>query len=69
MLYLDQKRNRIMFMAATTIATVAFVIAAIQGINAVGVLLVAAVINIVVYYSLPDRYSKAYMKKYPRRYQ
>ena len=59
MLYLEQTRNRAMFMAASTIATVTFLIATIQGINAVGVLLATAVINILVYYALPDTYSKA----------
>ena len=69
MLYLEQTRNRAMFMAASTIATVTFLIATIQGINAVGVLLATAVINILVYYALPDRYSKAYRRKQTSRYQ
>jgi len=57
-----------MFIAALTIATAIFVMATIQGINAVGVILVTAVINILVYYALPDRYSKAYMQKHPHRF-
>lgn len=54
-----------MFITASTIATATFVMATIQGINAVGVILVTAVINILVYYALPDRYSKSYMQKHP----
>jgi len=68
MLYLEQKRNRVMFMTVSTIATVTFIITTAQGINAVGVLLAAAVINIIVYYALPDRYSKAYMRKNLNRF-
>ena len=64
MFYLEHKRNRALFLAASTIATVTFLIATIQGINAVGVLLAAAVINIIVYYALPDRYSDAYRQKH-----
>lgn len=63
MLYLEQTRNRAMFMTASTIATVTFLITTVQGINAVGVLLATAVINILVYYALPDRYSKTYRRK------
>jgi hypothetical protein len=69
MLYLEQTRNRAMFMAASTIATVTFLIVTIQGINAVGVLLATAVINILVYYALPDSYSKAYRRKETSPYQ
>jgi hypothetical protein len=54
-------------MTASTIATV-ILMATIQGINAVGVLLAAAVINIPLYYALPDRYSKAYTQKSPNRF-
>ena len=68
MLYLEQTRNRAIFMAASTIATVTFLIATIQGINAVGVLLATAVINILVYYALPDRYSKTYRRKQSGHY-
>jgi len=68
MLYLDQRRNRVMFITASTIATAGFVMATIQGINAVGVILVTAVINILVYYALPDSYSKDHTKKYPERF-
>jgi len=57
-----------MFMTVSTVATVTVLIATIQGINAVGVLLATAVINILVYYALPDRYSKAYMQKHPNRF-
>jgi hypothetical protein len=66
MLYLEHKRNRAIFLLASTVATVTFLIATIQGINAVGVLLAAAVINIIVYYALPDRYSDAYQQKHSR---
>ena len=61
MLHLEQTRSRFIFMAASTIAT-ATLMATVQGINAVGVLLATAVINIPVYYALPDRYSKAHKK-------
>jgi len=57
-----------MFIAASAIATATFVMATIQGINAVGVILVTAVINILVYYALPDSYSKTYMQKHPHRF-
>ena len=67
MLYLEHTRSRIMFMTASTIATAVICIAMVHGINAVGVLLATAVVNILVYYALPDRYSKAYMQKHPNR--
>jgi len=67
MLYLEQTRSRVMFITATTVATVALM-ATVQGINAVGVLLAAAVINIPLYYALPDRYSKTYMQKHQNRF-
>jgi hypothetical protein len=54
-------------MAASTIAT-ATLMATVQGINAVGVLLATAAINIPVYYALPDSYSKAYKKKLQNRF-
>jgi hypothetical protein len=54
-------------MAITTIASAAFLAVAIQGINAVGVMLGAAIINIFVYYSLPDKFSKEFVKKYQHR--
>lgn len=69
MLYLEHTRSRAMFMTASSIATAVFFIAMIPGINAVGVLLATTVINIIVYYALPDRYSKAYMQKHSDRYQ
>lgn len=64
MLYLEQQRNRMMFMAISTLTSIALSAVVIQGINAVGVLLATAIINIFVYYSMPGRYSKAYMDKY-----
>jgi hypothetical protein len=67
MLYLEQTRSRFIFMAASTIAT-ATLMATVQGINAVGILLATAVINIPVYYALPDSYSKAYKKKLQNRF-
>ena len=67
MLYLDQSHNRAMFMAVSVIATVTLTAVMVPGINAVGVLMAAATINIFVYYALPDRFSKAYMKKYSYR--
>jgi hypothetical protein len=67
MLHLEQTRSRVLFMAASTIATAALM-ATIPGINAVGVLLAAAVINIPLYYSLPDRSSKAYTQRRLNRF-
>jgi len=67
MLYLEEKRNRVVFMTISTITSVAFSALLIQGINAVGVLMAAAIINIFVYYALPDRHSKAHIKKYQKR--
>ncbi|MGB5275552.1 MAG: hypothetical protein WBO73_03865 [Gammaproteobacteria bacterium] len=69
MLYLEQKRNRILLMAISTLMSVALTAVLVQGINAVGVLLAATIINIFVYYALPDRYSKAYMKKYSNHFE
>ncbi len=68
MLYLDQTRNRLMLMTASTAATVTLLIASVHWINAVGVIFTAAVINIFVYYTLPDSYSKAYTQKYLNRF-
>jgi hypothetical protein len=51
-------------MAISTIASVAVSAMLIQGINAVGSLMATAIINIFVYYALPDRYSNAYLRKY-----
>ena len=69
MLYLEHTRSRFMFMTASSIVTAVFFIAMIPGINAVGVLLATAVINIFVYYTLPDRYSEAYLQKHSNHYQ
>jgi hypothetical protein len=63
MLYLDQKINRVALMAATTIATVALLIVTVPGLNAVGIFFAVGLLNIFVYYALPDRYSNAYMEK------
>ena len=68
MLYLDQARNRKLFMSGSIIATIALVALLVPGINAVGVIMAAAILNIVVYYAMPDRYSPAYMEKRMRRY-
>ena len=68
MLYLDQKLNRTAVMAVTTIATAALLVAAVPGINAVGVLLAVGLVNIGVYYAMPDKYSKTYAEKYLNRY-
>jgi len=68
MLYLEQKRNRILLMVISTITSVALSVVLIQGINAVGILMATAIVNIFVYYALPDRYSNAYLKKYMNRF-
>lgn len=68
MLHLDQVKNRVLFMTITSMATAALLAATVQGINAVGIILASAVINIVIYFALPDSYSKAYMIKHPNRY-
>ncbi len=68
MLYLEQKFNRIIFMSISTIASVALLAVLIEGINAVGVFMGAAIINFLVYYSLPDKFSKHYMEKQPNRF-
>jgi predicted exporter len=67
MLYLDQKLNRVALMTTTTVATIALLIATIPGLNAVGILFAVGLINIFVYYTLPDGYSTAYAKKYLKR--
>jgi len=68
MLYLDQSRNRSMFMAVSVIATATLTAVMVPGINAVGIFMTAATINILVYYALPDRFSKDYMEKYSYRF-
>ncbi len=68
MLYLDQKLNRTALMTVTAIATAGLMVASIPGINAVGVLLAVGLVNIGVYYAMPDKYSKAYAEKYLNRY-
>ena len=68
MLYLDQPRNRAVFMAVSVIATAALTAFMIPGINAVGIFMTAATVNILVYYALPDRFSKAYIEKYSYRF-
>ena len=68
MLYLDQKRNRLLFMAVSILATVALVALIMPGINVVGIFMAVATLNILVYYALPDKYSQAYMNKYHRRF-
>ena len=67
MLHLEQTHSRFIFMTASAIAT-ATLMATVPGINAVGVLLATAVINIPVYYALPDRYSKACKQKLQNRF-
>jgi hypothetical protein len=68
MLYLDQKLNRTALLAVTSIATTVLLVAAAPGINAVGVLIAVGLVNIGVYYAMPDRYSKTYARKYLHRY-
>ena len=67
MLYLEKTRNRMMFMAITIIASLALVALAVPGINAVGIMFAAATFNILVYYALPDNYSKGYTEEYSGR--
>lgn len=67
MLYLDQTRNRKLFMAGSIAATVAVVAVMVPGINAVGVIMAAATMNILVYYAMPDSYSPAFMAEHMRR--
>ena len=67
MLYLDQTRNRKLFMAGSIIATVVLVAVLVPGINAVGVIMAAAIMNILVYYAMPDSYSPAFMAEHRRR--
>ncbi len=69
MLNLEQRRNRMVFMTMSTIISIALTTMLIQGINAVGVLLAAAIVNIFVYYALPNKYSEAYSKQYLNRRQ
>lgn len=54
-------------MTGSIIASAALAVALVPGINAVGVILAVAMLNIPVYYAMPDRYSKAYIEKYARR--
>ena len=65
MLYLDQTRNRRLFMAVTITTTALLMAVVAPGINVVGIMLAAATINIIIYYAMPDRYSKAYMQHRP----
>ena len=67
MLHLEQTRSRFLLITASTIAT-ATLMATVQGINAVGILLATAVINIPVYYVLPDNYRKAGKQKLQNRF-
>ena len=67
MLNLEQKRNRLVFMVMSMIISIALTAVMFQGINAVGILLAAGIINIFVYYALPGRYSEAYSKRYLNR--
>jgi len=68
-LYLDQARNRKLFMSGSIIATIALVALLVPGINAVGVIMAAAILNIFVYYAMPDSYSPAYMEKRMLRHE
>ena len=68
MLYLDQPQNRRIFMAVSIIATGTSMAVLVPGINAVGIFMVVATINILVYYALPDKYSKAYREKHSYRF-
>ena len=68
MLYLEHKLNRILLMINSTVASAALLAVSIEGINAVGVIMGAAIINFLVYYSLPDTFSKQYMEKQPNRF-
>ena len=67
MLHLEQTRSRFLLITASTIAT-ATLMAMVQGINAVGILLATAVINIPVYYALPENYRKAGKQKLQNRF-
>ena len=67
MLYLDQTRNRKLFMSGSIMASVVLVAVLVPCINAVGVIIAAATMNILVYYALPDSYSPAFMAKHTRR--
>jgi hypothetical protein len=67
MLHLEQTRNRLIFMTVSTIATATLMVT-VPGINAVGVLLATAIVNIPVYYVLPDRYSKTRRQKLQNRF-
>ena len=69
MWYLEQARYRFMILAATTIATVTLLIETVHGINAVGVIFAAAIINILVYYALPDSHVNACPQKQKNHFQ
>ena len=69
MLNLEQKRNRLVFMTLSKISNFALTAILMQGINAVGVLLAAAIVNIFVYYELPNKCSEASSKQYSNRRQ
>ena len=68
MLYLDQTRNRRLFMVVSIISTALLMAVFVPGINVVGIMFAAATINIILYYSMPDRYSKAYLKRHTYRF-
>ena len=67
MLHLEHKRNRLLLMTISILVSAVLAALLIKGINAVGVLMVTLIINIVVYYALPGRYSRAYIDKYMHR--
>ena len=67
MLYLDQPRNRCLFMTVSIIATIGLIAVLIPGINLVGIMMAGATINILVYYLLPDRFSKPHRDGNPHR--
>ena len=68
MLYLDQTRNRRLFMVVSIISTALLMAVFVPGINVVGIMFAAATINIILYYSMPDRYSNAYLKQHSYRF-
>lgn len=68
MLYLEQTRNRILLMIVFALVSIVMTAALIPGINAVGIMLVVVIVNSIVYYALPGKYSTAYMQQYSGRY-
>ncbi|UCB55810.1 MAG: hypothetical protein JSW45_04590 [Thiotrichales bacterium] len=68
MLYLDQPRNRRLFMAVSIISTVGLIAILVPGMNMVGIMMATATINIIAYYLLPDHYSRAYLERHPSRF-